>query len=199
MKNRFTSPLRFEPRKLSLFDMISLVTAILVPAIFLLLTLNALKIRELLQAGTQAPPLRSERKEPTVSSPPTKKDKSSTAIGNTGETASIFAKTDFVYPTDRTRSPFSRTPSDVIEQSEGGYKPASPLPVLTGIIWDENNPIAILTDNNRRSYTVRKNERVMSIKVIEIYPGSVLIERDGREYELKLWDEDKLLSDFSLE
>jgi len=200
MKNRFASQLRFERRKLSLFDMVSLITAILIPVIFLILTLDVLKSRSAsLSAGTQEPTRRSDRKENAVSSPTTKKGTPPTATRKTDETVKILAKTDFVYPTDRTRNPFSRAPADVIEQSDKGYKPTSPLPVLTGIIWDEKNPIAILMDNNRRSYTARKNGQVMSLKVIEIYPRSVLIEKDGLEYELKLWDKDKGLSDFSLE
>lgn len=169
-------------KKLSPSAIISLTIAILIPVIFLIMTLGALKARF-------ASLHRSERKEITVSSPPAKKEKSSTATMNTDETVSIFAKTDFVYPTDRTRDPFSLAIVNTTEQSIVD-KPITPLPILTGVIWDENNPIAILTDNSRRSYMVRKNAQVMSLRVTDIYPRSVSIERDGQEYELKLWKED---------
>lgn len=166
-------------RKLSPVEIISFIAAILTPVIFLLLTLNTLY------------------REKAVSSPLTEPEKSSAAIRKTSETMRVRAKTDFVYPTDGTRNPFSLAMTDFPGRAVGD-KPTTALPILTGVIWDENNPIAILMDSNQRSYTAGKNGQVMSFKVVDIHSGRVLLEKAGKEYELKLWEEDKELSNVFL-
>jgi|GEM_PF-2277295 len=92
---------------------------------------------------------------------------------------------DFVYPIDDTRDPFQQV-STLIDTRQ---PPSSDQPtiMLTGIIWDEEAPVAIITDSEGNSYLVRTGEEISRAKVLAIRPRSITIERDGKTQELVLW------------
>jgi hypothetical protein len=92
---------------------------------------------------------------------------------------------DFVYPIDDTRDPFQQVSTPIATQQP----PSSDQPsiILTGIIWDEEDPVAIITDSQNNSYLVRTGEEISRTKVLAIRPRSITIERDGKTQELVLW------------
>ena len=101
---------------------------------------------------------------------------------------------NFVYPAQTdVRDPFRRG-----EVREHGGKPQygifSPPLILTGIIYNERNPIAILKDNKGNTYLARKGETVLGYTVRDILRRSVILRKMRMEMELKVFDEDRLLS-----
>ncbi|MFQ6040300.1 MAG: hypothetical protein ACE5PV_05540 [Candidatus Poribacteria bacterium] len=102
---------------------------------------------------------------------------------------------DFVYPDAQMRNPFEPGNSTV-EKPPQVHSPAStPFLMLTGIIWDEKSPIAILSDR-KESYTAKVDDVVLSFKVLAIHKRSVILERKGKQMELKLWT-DKEINPFT--
>lgn len=92
---------------------------------------------------------------------------------------------DFVYPIDGTRDPFQQVSTPVDTQQPPGSDQHTIM--LTGIIWDEEDPVAIITDSENNSYLVRTGEEISRAKVVAIRPRSITIERDGKTQELVLW------------
>ncbi len=91
---------------------------------------------------------------------------------------------DFIYPTDGTRDPFQKVSASIdVQQSSGN----TPRIMLTGVIWDDEDPVAIITDSDNNSCLVRIGEEISSAKVLSIQPRSITIERDGETQELTLW------------
>ena len=94
---------------------------------------------------------------------------------------------DFVYPMDNTRDPFQKTPT-LADAQEPLQDAVTQLNImLTGIIWNEENPVAIIADSDNNSYLVRTGEEIRKAKVLNIQPGGITIERDGETQELVLW------------
>jgi hypothetical protein len=91
---------------------------------------------------------------------------------------------DFVYPADVTRDPFQQVSVPNAEQKPIAQQPTI---MLTGVIWDAENPIAIITDSDSNSHIVKVGEEVNRAKVLTIRPKSITIERDGKIEELILW------------
>lgn len=91
---------------------------------------------------------------------------------------------DFVYPADVTRDPFKQVSVPDIQQKPTAKQPTI---MLTGVIWDPENPIAIITDSDSNSYILKVGEKVNSTKVLTIRPRSVTIEKDGKIEDLILW------------
>jgi hypothetical protein len=91
---------------------------------------------------------------------------------------------DFVYPADVIRDPFKQ-----VSVPEAQQKPTDKQPtiMLTGVIWDTKNPIAIITDSDSNSYIVKVGAKVNRAKVLTIRPKSITIERDGKIEDLILW------------
>ena len=91
---------------------------------------------------------------------------------------------DFIYPANVTRDPFKQ-----VSVPEAQQKPTAKQPtiMLTGVIWDTENPIAIITDSDSNSYIVKVGEKVNRAKVLTIRPRSITIERDGKIEDLILW------------
>jgi hypothetical protein len=94
---------------------------------------------------------------------------------------------DFVYPIDGARDPFQEVSTSVGTQQPLRTPVDQPIIMLTGIIWDEENPIAIITDSENNSYLVRTGEEISRAKVLAIRPRGVTIEKDGKTQELILW------------
>ncbi|MCZ6681232.1 MAG: hypothetical protein O7E52_28775 [Candidatus Poribacteria bacterium] len=67
--------------------------------------------------------------------------------------------------------------------------PELPLPMLTGILWNEQKPIAVFTDHRRRSRLAHVDEVVAGATVTEIQPQYVVLKRDGIEHQLSLLEE----------
>jgi hypothetical protein len=59
--------------------------------------------------------------------------------------------------------------------------------MLTGVIWDEECPIAIITDSANNSYLVKTGEEISKAKVLAIRQRSITIESGDRVKELVLW------------
>lgn len=91
---------------------------------------------------------------------------------------------DFVYPADVTRDPFKQVSAPEAQQKPTGKQPTI---MLTGVIWDAESPIAIVTDSDSNSYIVKVGEKVNRTKVLTIRPRSITIERDGKVEDLILW------------
>lgn len=101
-----------------------------------------------------------------------------------------FASTrDFVYPVDNTRDPFFKiqVSSDTAAQVKSPGK--KPNIILTGIIWDDENPIAIVADSNGNSHLMQVREEINKIKILAIHPKSIIIQSEGITHELALWPE----------
>jgi hypothetical protein len=91
---------------------------------------------------------------------------------------------DFVYPANVTRDPFKQVSAPDIQQKPTAKQPTI---MLTGVIWDAESPIAIITDSDSNSYIVKAGEKVNRTKVLTIRPRSITIERDGKIEDLILW------------
>lgn len=91
---------------------------------------------------------------------------------------------DFVYPADVIRDPFQQVSVPDAQQKPTAQQPTI---MLTGVIWDAESPIAIITDSDSNSYIVKVGEEVNRAKVLTIRPRSITIERDGRIEDLVLW------------
>jgi hypothetical protein len=127
---------------------------------------NRLDIPPLLEDSSGKPPAASERHTPEE------------PIHNSPISTS---RKDFVYPADGVRDPFQQVSVQAVAPPIN-----QTIMVLAGVIWDERNPVAIITDSDRNSYVVRVGEKINKAVVLDIQPGSVTIERDGKTQELKL-------------
>jgi hypothetical protein len=91
---------------------------------------------------------------------------------------------DFVYPANVTRDPFKQ-----VSVPDAQQKPTvqQPTIMLTGVIWDAESPIAIITDSDNNSYIAKIGQEINRVKVLTIRPRSITIERDGKIEDLILW------------
>jgi len=94
---------------------------------------------------------------------------------------------DFVYPIENTRDPFQQMSIPVIAQNITEFETRQSSILLTGIIWDTENPIAILSDSKNNSYLVKIGEEINGTKVLSIGQKSVILKKNGEERELELW------------
>ena len=94
---------------------------------------------------------------------------------------------DFVYPSKVQRDPFERQTEDKMNTDGVISDNGETLPFLKAVIWRTEDPIAILEDEDQHSFLVRVNWWINSCKVAVISPTGVVLERDGEQYELKLW------------
>ena len=62
----------------------------------------------------------------------------------------------------------------------------TPLPKLIAILWDEDKPIAILKHLGKR-HTVGEGEQIAGATIIAIEPQQITLQRDGKQYQLKVW------------
>ena len=95
---------------------------------------------------------------------------------------------DFIYPTDSTRDPFVQTSVPVVsaQVTSSGKKPDISL---TGIIWNDENPLAIITDIRKKSHIMRTGDELDGAMIIAVHIRSVIIEVNGQQQELTLWPE----------
>ncbi len=103
-----------------------------------------------------------------------------------GNECSFTYLRDFVYPVDNIRDPFVQVSVPVVETqtTSSGKKPGI---ALTGIIWDEDDPIAIITDSRNKSHIVRTGDELNGARIIAIHTRSIIIEVNGKQQELVLW------------
>ena len=108
-------------------------------------------------------------------------------VSSSNESISTYIR-DFIYPVENTRDPFVQVsvPVVVIQTTSTGRKLDI---ILTGIIWDDEDPIAIVTDSRSDSHLVRIGEEIGKAKILAIHPGSITIEVNGEKRELMLWPE----------
>ena len=107
-------------------------------------------------------------------------------------TLSMMTKTDagasIAMPTvDRlavTPDPFDNMSLDLKLQPSREQENA--LPQLIGILWDDNNPIAILSHDYRR-HLAQVGAVVAGTTIVSIELKQVIIKRSKRQYLLKLW------------
>ena len=63
---------------------------------------------------------------------------------------------------------------------------AMPLPALTGILYNEANPIVILHHNDRR-LSASVGEGIAGTTILSIHPQRVFVKRGTQRHELRLW------------
>lgn len=73
------------------------------------------------------------------------------------------------------RNPFQFPPKKEVEKTDVGKLN------LTGIIYDETSPVAVIND-----IIVHEGDEIEGVKVIKIESEEVLLEEDGESYTLKL-------------
>jgi hypothetical protein len=103
---------------------------------------------------------------------------------------------DFVYPSiEGLRNIFQLYQEVVTPQAKNLQ---TPLPlILTGVIYNEHNPIAILMDSeNKKSYLARVNDTISDFTVLKIEPRSVILNRMDTRIELRVFA--SLTDDFVL-
>jgi hypothetical protein len=103
---------------------------------------------------------------------------------------------DFVYPSiDGLRNVFQLYHEVVTPQAKNLQ---TPLPlILTGVIYNERNPIAILMDGeNKKSYLARVNDTILDFTVLKIEPRSVILNHLDTRIELRVFA--SLTDDFVL-
>jgi len=112
-------------------------------------------------------------------------DNSSTQVAS-AEAQEFTYPRDFVYPTDSIRDPFVQASVSVIsaQTTSLGKKPGI---ALTGIIWNDENPLAIITDLRKESHIVRTGDELDGTRIIAVHIRSVIIEVHGKHQELVLW------------
>lgn len=125
-----------------------------------------------------------KQKSPNISDIPQQKERRSEPIG-----------ADFVYPNgDDMRDVFQRYHAEVKPRAEGS--PPPPFLILTGVIYKEPNPIAILADGRKNSYLAKVNDTVLDFTVKKIEPRSVILKRGSTEIELKVFTDKEILKAF---
>lgn len=72
------------------------------------------------------------------------------------------------------RDPFFPSASMISSSDLGGV-------VLNGIVWDKENPYAIINDD-----VVKVGDTIGDIGIVEINEKSVTVEQDGKKYTLEL-------------
>ena len=65
----------------------------------------------------------------------------------------------------------------------------TPLPKLTGILWNEQKPVAIFTDHRQQPLLAHVSEVVAGATVTEIQPQYVVLKRGELSHKLSLLDE----------
>lgn len=96
-------------------------------------------------------------------------------------------RAEFVYPLGNVRDPFQQAPA-VIKSPRNTIK--QPLITLTGIVWDGEDPIAIVTDSEGNSHLARIGEGISGVRIVGIRQRSVTIETSSQTWELVLWPAD---------
>lgn len=100
---------------------------------------------------------------------------------------------DFVYHSSNIREPFSRYTETNQQSPRTTDDLSTPSLVLTGVIWNNKSPIAILYDQ-KKNYLAKVNDTVLGYRVLAIQERGVLLERAGVEIELKVWKQIKGLA-----
>ncbi|MBC8233036.1 hypothetical protein H8E77_26120 [bacterium] len=91
---------------------------------------------------------------------------------------------DFVYPKGNGMRDIFQ-PYYPIPQAKN--EPFSPSLILTGVIYNENKPLAILMDGQNKSYLARVNDTILDFTVLKIEPRSVILNRGDTRTELKVF------------
>jgi len=100
---------------------------------------------------------------------------------------------DFVYPKGNVMrdvfQPYYLTPQAKNELS-------SPSLILTGVIYNENKPLAIFMDGQNKSYLARVNDTILDFTVLKIEPRSVILNRGDTRTELKVFKDKEIGATF---
>lgn len=112
-------------------------------------------------------------------------DTASRQLASANEGSSSHLR-DFVYPVDNIRDPFVQVSVPVVatQTTSPGKKPGI---TLTGIIWDDDDPIAIVADSRSDSHIVRTGDELDGARITRIQIRSIIIEMNGKQQELVLW------------
>jgi hypothetical protein len=96
---------------------------------------------------------------------------------------------DFVYPVDSgIRDPFQQNSADNEPPVEIAQNNSV---ILTGIVYSDQDPIAIFDDGNGQTYLIRESEKILDFKVEKILPRSALIDRNGEKIKLEVFDDSR--------
>ena len=80
------------------------------------------------------------------------------------------------------RDVFQRHYPDIATPEQSAPSPLSLI--LTGVIYQKRNPIAILVDGRSKSYLAKVNDTILDYTVLKIEPRSVILKQ--RETQIKL-------------
>ncbi len=102
---------------------------------------------------------------------------------------------DFVYPNhDGMRDIFQPHHPKVTPQKKSG--PPSLSLILTGVIYDEQTPLAILVDRHNKSYLAGVDDTILDFTVLKIESGSIILNREGTQIELKVFKDKEIFKTF---
>ena len=96
---------------------------------------------------------------------------------------------DFIYPIGNTRDPFEQISFLTDTSTQAASPRRKPIITLTGIIWDEENPIAIVADSKNNSYLLTSGEEINGTMIVAIHSGYITIQSEEEAQELVLWPE----------
>jgi len=93
---------------------------------------------------------------------------------------------DFVYPSgDELRNIFQLYQEVVTPQAKNVQTP--PPLILTGVIYNKHNPLAIFMDGQNKSYLARVNDTILDYTVLKIEPRSVILKHADTRIELRVF------------
>lgn len=99
----------------------------------------------------------------------------------------FLAFNSFAQPVSFNRDPFAEITDLTILDAESGEVRSLSIK-LTGIIFDDKNPAAVLNVSGK-TYVVYKNTPILWVTVVRISSSSVVLEGNDKEYMLTLGEE----------
>ena len=116
---------------------------------------------------------------------------SNEAAIKTYELSNTSSAKSFIYPEGKSRNPFQRT-SPLVAGNPSQSKvfvATQPEISLTGVVWGNNAPVAIIKDlANNRTYVAKVGQEIGSIKIVEIRRRSIIIKNGDKTSELLVWE-----------
>jgi hypothetical protein len=116
---------------------------------------------------------------------------SNEAAIKTYELSNTSSAKRFIYPEGKSRDPFQRISPSVAgkpSQSEV-FVATQPEISLTGVVWGNNAPVAIIKDlANNRTYIAKVGQEIGRIKIVEIRRRSIIIKNGDKISELLVWE-----------
>jgi len=142
------------------------------------------KPRSISTIGKPTTKIQNKEQFPAVSVPPQSSEHRFNYIG-----------ADFVYPKGNGMRDVFRRYHPIVTPS-GKNEPPSLSLILTGVIYNENKPLAILMDGQNKSYLARVNDTILDFTVLKIEPRSVILNRGDTLTELRVFKDKEIGATF---